>query len=58
MKQKIIDWRISIVAILCLTGIEIAAILNGVNGTMRSIIFMLIALIVGVQMPQIKFHQK
>ncbi len=56
-KKKLIDWRISCVAILCLTGIELMAITNGINGTMRSIIFMLIALIVGVQLPQFKFTQ-
>ena len=57
MKNKIkekIDWRISCVAILCLSVLEIFAMQNGINGTMRTIIFTLIALIVGVQMPQIR----
>jgi len=52
-KQKI-DWKVSVTAILCLTGMEICAMYNGINGTMRTIIFSLIALIVGIQLPQFK----
>ncbi len=52
-KKELIDWRIACVGIICLTIIEIVAINNGINGTMRTIIFSLIALIVGVQMPQL-----
>ena len=55
-KNKI-DWKVSCVAILCLTAIEIVALFNGINGTMRTIIFSLIALIVGVQLPQFKVKQ-
>ena len=49
---KQIDWRIGVCAILCLTVMELAAMHYGINGTMRTIIFSLIALIVGVTMPQ------
>jgi len=49
-KQKI-DWRVSIVAIICLSILELAAMSYGINGTMRTIIFSLIALIVGVTIP-------
>lgn len=52
-KQKI-DWKVACVAIICLSVLEIVAIQNGINGTMRTIIFSLIALIVGIQMPQFK----
>ena len=55
-KDKI-DWKVSCVAILCLTAIEIVALFNGINGTMRTIIFSLIALIVGIQLPQFKLKQ-
>ena len=56
MKKQKVDWRISGIAIVCLTMIELAAIYNGVNGTMRTIIFGMIALIVGIQLPQFKFR--
>jgi len=52
-KQKV-DWRLSGIAIVCLTVIEIFCIQNGVNGLFRSMIFSLIALIVGIQLPQFK----
>lgn len=52
-KQKI-DWRLSGIAIVCLTTLELVAMYQGINGTMRTIIFSLIALIVGVQLPQFK----
>ena len=54
MDIKQVDWRTSSIAIICLTAIEMVAIANGINGTMRTIIFSMIALIVGIQLPQIK----
>ena len=53
-KKEKLDWRTSVVAILCLTVLELAAMHYGINGTMRTIIFSLIALIVGIQLPQFK----
>ena len=56
MNKKIqIHWSVSIVAILCLTVIEIFAMHYGINGLMRSIIFALIAGIVGLTIPLDKF---
>jgi len=52
--KKKVDWKVACTAIVCLSVLEIVAIQNGINGTMRSIIFALIALIVGVQLPQVK----
>lgn len=49
-KQKI-DWRIALCAIICLTGLELAAMHYGINGTIRTIIFTMIALIVGITIP-------
>lgn len=54
MKKQQIDWKVACVAIICLSLLEVCAMFNGINGTMRTIIFSLIALIVGIQMPQIK----
>ena len=50
-----IHWSISIVAIVCLTIIEIFAMHYGINGLMRSCIFALIAGIVGITIPLDKF---
>lgn len=54
MKKEKIEWRVACVAILCLSVLEIAAMNYGINGTMRTIIFSMIALIVGIQLPQFK----
>jgi len=53
-KKKLIQWQVACVAIICLSLLEVAAMHYGINGTMRTIIFSLIALIVGIQMPQLK----
>jgi succinate dehydrogenase/fumarate reductase cytochrome b subunit len=53
-KKDEIDWKIAGIAIVCLTILELAAMYHGINGTIRTIIFSLIALIVGVQLPQFK----
>lgn len=52
-KQKV-DWRVLATAIVCLTTLEICAMAYGINGTMRTIIFTLIALIAGISIPQPK----
>ena len=57
IKTKI-DWKVACTAIVCLSVLEVFAMHNGINGTMRTIIFSLIALIVGIQMPQLKLQQK
>ena len=54
VKKTKIDWKVACVAIVCLSVLEIFAMRNGINGTMRTIIFSLIALIVGIQLPQFK----
>lgn len=53
-KKEKVDWKLASVAIICLTILEICAMFNGINGTMRTIIFTMIALIVGIQLPQFK----
>ncbi|MBA7576061.1 hypothetical protein ES708_17898 [subsurface metagenome] len=56
-EKKLIDWRLSGIAVVCLTIIQVAAMYYGLNGTLRTMIFSLIALIVGIQLPQIKFSK-
>jgi hypothetical protein len=57
-KKQQLDWRTACVGILCLTALEIYAMQQGINGTMRTIIFSLIALIIGVRLPQDFFKFK
>ena len=53
-KKTKIDWKVACVAIVCLSILEICAMYNGINGTFRTMIFSIIALIVGIQLPQFK----
>lgn len=49
-----IDWRIVVVGIICLTILEITALMNGINGTLFSLVVMVIGLAIGVTLPQLK----
>jgi len=55
--KKKVDWKVSCIAILCLTALELAAMYYGINGTMRTIIVSIIAFIVGIQLPQFKLKE-
>ena len=57
-KKEIIDWKIIVGAIAGLTIIEICAIFNGINGTLRSIIIGAICALAGLSLPQIKVIKK
>jgi uncharacterized membrane protein YuzA (DUF378 family) len=46
-----VHYKVLCTAIVCLTLMEICAMYFGINGTMRTIIFMIIAGIVGVTVP-------
>ena len=54
MMNKKIDWKVSCAAIVILGIIQVAAMHYGINGTFRMIIASMIALIVGIQLPQFK----
>ena len=56
MKKKI-DFRIVIAGIICLTAIEIAALFNGIDGTLLSVIIGIIALAIGVAIPREKIYK-
>ena len=51
IKKAGIDWRIVCVGLVCLTTLEIAAILSGFNGTLLKIILVIIAFAIGVKVP-------
>ncbi len=50
-KKKSIDWRVLCVGIVCMTAAEITALFLGHNGTMLKLFLIIIALAVGVTIP-------
>ena len=54
-KKKEIDWRIVITGIIALTGLEIYALSQGINGAILSIVIAVIGLAIGVTIPLDKF---
>ena len=48
-------YLIVITAIVCLTLMELAAMHYGINGTVRTVIFSMIAALAGITIPQPKF---
>jgi len=51
MKKESIDWRIIIVALVCLTIINVAGMYYGINGGLRTLIVAIIAALCGVAIP-------
>lgn len=56
MKQKI-DWKIVVTGLICLTVLEVVALMNGINGTLLKIVLMVIALAIGVTIPTPQFKK-
>ena len=50
MKQKV-DWKIICTGILCLTGLEIFALSKGINGVLFTTVISIIALALGITIP-------
>lgn len=50
-KKEKVDWRVVLGGIICLTAIEIVALLNGVNGVLMATILTIIGLAIGVAIP-------
>ena len=50
-KKKQIDWRIVVTGLVCMTVAEITALLLGYNGTMLKLFLVIIALAIGVMIP-------
>lgn len=51
-KKPKTDWRIIVAGIVCLTVLEIVALLMGINGTLYGIIIIIIAGAIGVSIPR------
>ena len=54
-KKPKVDWRIVCTGIIALTALEIVALLQGINGTILSIVIAVIGLAIGVTIPLDKF---
>jgi len=50
-QEEVTDYRIIMCAIICLTILEIVALINGINGTMFSIVLFLIGTLSGIVLP-------
>ncbi len=49
-----IDWRVVCVGLICITVLEIVALLNGINGGVLGIVLMIIAAAIGIVIPKDK----
>ena len=52
--KKKVDWRIVSIGLICLTGLETCAMLNGIDGAVLTTVIAIIALAIGVTLPQLK----
>ena len=51
MKKEKIDWRLVAVGLLCLTAVEMLALTLGHNGTLLKLFLVIVALAIGVTIP-------
>jgi len=51
MTTKKVDWRVIATGLVCLTGLEICAMLKGFNGAILTTVIAVIALAIGVTIP-------
>ena len=56
--MKPVDKWIVVTAIICLSVLEVFAMYYGINGTMRTIIFTIIAGLAGFSLPSDKFIKR
>jgi|TARA_Y100000310_G_scaffold343472_1_gene451258 hypothetical protein len=51
MGKKKIDWRVVVCAMLCITVLEIVALLQGIDGVLLTTVIGVLAVIAGVVIP-------
>ena len=51
MSKKKVDWKVLCVGLVCLTALEICALLLGYNGTLLKAVLVAIALTIGITIP-------
>ena len=57
-KKSKIDVRVIIAGLACITIIEVCALFNGINGTLMTLVLMIIAGAIGVALPVEKIFKK
>ena len=50
-EEKKIDWRLIATGLVCLSAIEICALMNGIDGTLMMAVIGIIGLAIGVAIP-------
>jgi len=50
-KKETIDWKIVVVGLMCLTAIQMFALSQGIDGTLMTLVIGIIALAIGVSIP-------
>ena len=50
-KQQKVDWKVLCVGMICLTAAEVTALILGYNGTLLKTFLVIIALTIGVTIP-------
>ncbi len=56
--KKPLDWKIVITAIICISGIEVYALSQGLNGVLLTGSVAIIAGLAGLSLPQLKLKQE
>jgi len=56
IEKKPVDWRIVVIAIICLTALELGAMFNGIDGKLFSLIVAAIAGLAGLSLTQLKLR--
>jgi len=50
-KKETIDWKIVVAGLMCLTAIQMFALSQGIDGTLMTLVIGIIALAIGVSIP-------
>ena len=56
--KKKVDWRIVCTGLICLTGLEIFALTQGINGTLLKLVLVIIAGTIGYTIPNLPLKDK
>jgi len=52
--KKPVDWRVLVAVVISITILESVALMNGINGTVFSLVMVILGGIAGITMPQLK----
>jgi len=54
-KKNKVDWKVLCTGLVCLTALEFGALIQGINGTLFTMVIAIIAGAIGVTLPRPKF---